>query len=520
MRNDSQHKHVILSKRLVLVNSMSSVITRFLNISVLVWMYQFLLNKTSTEEFSLYPVVTAIMGFAPLFFVLFTGGVSRYVVDAYAKGDRRRVSEIVSSMVPLLGIYSAVFLVLGLLFTWNIGSLLTIPNGMLDSARLMLSLLLFSFAAQMVALPLGVGFHVKQQFVLLNALSILRDVLRIALLFIFLLGIGASVIWVVVATAISEIAHLVLQVWWSRKLVPELTVSTSMFRWNTAKQLTSFGIWTTLGQLGTVMYTNAATIVLNKLGSALDVTNYHLGATLFNQIHNTVAAALLPLQPTLTAMNALGDFSRLGNTFLRGGRYALWASLIVACPLAIFSEELIRLYVGDRFLSASQVIFLFMLIFPFTRPTALLPMTAIATANVKPFYLAAFSAQFVGLGLMIYLAGQKAMGATGVTLALTIITVGSQVLFFWPLSWRVAKVSAGRFVKENLVPGFLPATVAGAIWFSMRHFVSPSNWLELLLSFLAGAVVYIVVLLVFSLTDTDRNDVRELMSRIHVRGQK
>lgn len=109
------------------------------------------------------------------------------------------------------------------------------------------------------------------------------------LLLVFLLAIEASVVWVVVATVIAELTYILVTVFWSRILVPELKLDPHVFNWKTAAELTSFGIWTTIGRLGNIMYSNAATIVLNKMGSALDVANYHLGATLFRQMQGTLS---------------------------------------------------------------------------------------------------------------------------------------------------------------------------------------------------------------------------------------
>lgn len=56
---------VEISKRLVLVNSASAVATRIINMSVLVWLYQFLLRRIDPQEYSLYPVATSVMLFVP-----------------------------------------------------------------------------------------------------------------------------------------------------------------------------------------------------------------------------------------------------------------------------------------------------------------------------------------------------------------------------------------------------------------------------------------------------------------------
>ena len=240
---------MIVSQRLVAINAASSVGARLLNVTVLLWMYQYLLTRISPEEFAVYAVLMAVMGFAPLFFSVFTGGVSRYIVEAYALGQPRRVAEITSSILPLLGAASATFLMAGLVVAAFIEDVLKIAPGMVDTARLMLCLLVANYALQILTLPFTTGFHVRQRFVELNMLGILRDLLRIILLVTLLVGIGPSVLWVVVASVISDQAYLAATVYRSLQLVPEVRFKAKLFRWETGRKLISFGLWTTLGEL-------------------------------------------------------------------------------------------------------------------------------------------------------------------------------------------------------------------------------------------------------------------------------
>lgn len=508
------HKHVPVSKRLAAINSASSVATRLLNVTILLWVYQFLLKRLPPQEFAVYPVMMALMAFAPLFFSFLTGGVSRYTVDAYALGDHRRVTEIASSMVSALAAFSALFLTVGIIINVYLDDLLTIPPSMINEAQVMLYLLLASFAAQMVLMPLTVGFHVKQQFVLLNLLGIARDLLRIVLVLVFLFVISPRVVWVVVASVMADSVYLLATVLWSRKILPALMIQVDAISWKTAIDLTGFGLWTTLGRLGNMMYTNAATIILNKMGSPFDIVNFYLGATLFRQIQATIGVALLPLQPALTAMNALDDRSRLANTFLRSGRYALWASLAAACPLGIYSVELVQLYLGNGFIGASYVIFLFMVTFPFTQPTALLPMSAMATAKVRAYFSAAFIVQLIGLALMLYWVGEKEMGAAGATASLAIITVGSQLIYFWPLSLRIANVPLRRFARETLLRGYAPALAGSCAWVALKYLVEPASWGSVLLCGGAGMVVYLITLLSSCLDEYERQDLHSILSKL------
>ena len=509
-----KHRNITVSKKLVAINSASYVIAKVINVSILLWMYQYLLARISVDEFAVYPVIATIIVFGPLFFAFLNSGISRYVIDAYAKGEFDEVVRITSSIFPLILIYGLLFLVIGGLFSYYIDLFLNFPPEMLSTAKVMSILVVANLALQMIFLPFTIGFHVKQRYVELNIIGVGRDVLRIILLVILLVGVSPSVIWIVVATVISELAHLLLVVGRSRFLVPELRFRPNLFEWKTATVIMAFGFWTTIGHLGNIMYTHAATIVLNLFGTSLDVTNYYLGSTLFRQIHGTVKLASQPLQPALTAMHSLEDNELMGRTVLRGGRYALWVSLAVACPLAIYSGEFVQLYLGDKFQAASVVVFLFMVMFPFIHPSALLPMTAIATAQVKAFYLAAFITQLIGLALMYYFAVHEQMGAIGVTLSLTAVTVISQLIYFWPLCLKLAHVSTPDFVAKVLKVGYMPAAAASVVWFGLHLAIAPASWLMLGVCVAVGGLVYLAVLFLFCLDQSERGMALSFVDKI------
>ena len=508
------HRHVVVSQRLVAINALSSLATRLLNVTVLLWMYQYLLKRISPAEFAVYAVLMALIAFAPLFFSVFTGGVSRYIVEAYALGQPRRVAEITSSILPLLGAASGVFLLAGLLLATFIEDVLKIAPGMEDTARTMLVLLVVNYTMQMVTLPYTTGFHVKQRFVELNMLQVLRDVVRIVLLVSLLVGVGPSVLWVVVASVVAEQIYLAIVVFRSRRLVPEVRFKADLFHWATGRKLVSFGLWTTLGQLANMMVTSVGVLILNAYGTALDVTVYHLGATAFRQIESTISLAAFPLLPALTAMHSLADKARLARTALRGGRYGLWVTLLVACPAAIFSREFVRLYLGDGFSDAAIVLSLFMAIFLFLGPTSLLPMLAMAMARVRDYHVAFFASSLLALATTLYLVASQGMGAIGVVLALLVATALTELFYFWPLQLRLTGARWRDFTRAVVVRGMLPGIVASLAWVMIGRLAPPESWLTLVIAVGVGAVAYVVTLVSFCLDENDRSIVKRMVGRI------
>src|SRR5690606_23603561 len=121
-----------------------------------------------------------------------------------------------------------------------------------------------------------------------------------------------------------------------------------------------------------------------------------------------------------------------------------------------------------------------------------------------------------GLGLMLYFTIYHELGAVGVTLALSGITIGSQ-LYFWPLQMRLTGDSFGQFVRAVLVPGLAPAAAGAVAWFGLKLLVPPESWLALGIDAVAGGLVYLAVLLAFCLNADERGDLQKVLVRLHPR---
>jgi O-antigen/teichoic acid export membrane protein len=508
---------VEISKRLALINSVSSVVTRVINISVLVWLYQYLLRRIDPDEYSLYPVVMSVMMLVPVLTTVFTSGIGRYVVEAYAKGDTRGVTQIVSTMCPIVLAVSSVLLSLGWLFAWHVDHVLTVAPAYVSDARLMMGLLMSLAAVRLFLTPFTLGLYVRQRFVLSNVLGLGCEAFRIALLFVLLFAVEVRVLWVVVASVTAETLRMMLTVVVSRRLIPELRFRPAEIRWNLARTLMSFGGWSFLLQIADKIRVNADAIVLNKLGTGLDVASFHLGSVLFRHVQVTSYLVRAPLQPQLTALHATGAAHRLRSAYLRGGRYALWASMFLALPLIVYRKEIVTLYVGEKYLASAIVLALLMATFPLAYGNVMFPHIARAKAEIRSWAIRAIIIHVSNLILTLYLVGVRKMGAVGSALGTFTTCLVFEPLFYWPLGLRMAGVDWRTWVRETLWPGFLPGLVAVPVWLVLQRLVEPRSWLGVVSCVLVGSAVFLFCVLRFALQDADRHDLGHLVERVCLR---
>jgi len=134
---------VLISKKLVIVNSASSLVTRLLSVTVLIWVQQYLLKRISVEEYSLIPVIYSLMIVVGIFSWILTSGIRRYVLEAYANNKDERITQIVSSILPVLCFVSFFLIVVGGVIAWKIDKILQIDPEYVDDAQIMFILIIY-----------------------------------------------------------------------------------------------------------------------------------------------------------------------------------------------------------------------------------------------------------------------------------------------------------------------------------------------------------------------------------------
>ncbi len=495
------------------INSLSFVGTRLLNLIVLLWLQQYLLKRISTEEYSLYPVLIAAIIFLPIFVTVLTKGLGRYPVEAYARGDDDGVTHIVSTMFPLLALASVVFLALGWTFAWYVDRILTIPPDRVWDARIMMALLFVPVIVWLPLAPFSVGLEMRQRYVIVNAIDVSKQVLRLALLFTLLFGVSTRVMWVVVASVTSEATGTIVTLFVSRHMVKSLRYRPCKIDWPLARKLMSFGGWNVVAQLADAIRTTADPIVLNKLATPLDVTCFSLGAMPLRNLHAMAMQTIGSLQTPLTALHTLDEKERLAGMYLRGCRTALWTILLPAVPLMIYSHELIMIYVGAEYILAAPVMTVLLVSILFEYVNIMMGVVAMARARVGGWATRAMIVQLINLAMTFCFVGGFRWGAIGSASATLLSMALTYPLIMWPLALRNAGLGWARWFGQTVYPGLTPAVCGAVAWFILKFAVHPNSWFTLGACTAFGSLGYLAALFGFCMQADDREDFRRVVAK-------
>lgn len=497
-----------------MINSASSLATRLLSVTVLIWVQQYLLKRISVEEYSLLPIVYSLMIFLPYFSIILTGGIRRFVLESYAENDLERLSQIVSSMFPLLCVAGLFLFGVGAVLAWKIELVIRVEPEYVDEARIMLLLIVFVEALRLPLAAFSSGLYVKQRFVLENGIKLVTECVRLTLLFVLLFGVDVSVVSVVIASVVGGLLEVTSLFIVSRRLVPAQRFDLSKFDWSIVKELTRFGGWSTFYGFSGMIRKAADPIILNRWATPLDVTCFHLGALVPNRLEVIVNQSFLgSVSPVVVGLHADRQEEKLKSAYLRLGRYAMWGVLIIVAPFLVHFREIVRLYVGDTYLAAGTVLFLLLACYPMIYGNILHSSLANAKLKMRSLALRESVSALLNLSLTLMLVGYYGMGAIGSAIATFIVYGLGSILIFWPFGRGMVRATRSEVWREIVLPGITPFLLALLLMKLLAISFPVVSWFDIAASAALGCCLYLTVVW-FVAKDIDRTQFKNVLNNV------
>ncbi len=332
--------------RNTVINSASGAI----NASLALVLTPFFLHQLGKEQYGVWLIAlvfTLTQGFGLADLGLRQTGV-RFIAGARGRNESHRINEAVSSLLLLFTTLSVAFgLLLAVLAPWLVGAF-----GVDDSLRHAATLTLLLVAAQlpidMVASAFQAVTEGYERYGLVRiALVGARLLWAIGAIIVVLLDFGVVAIGIVsVGTAVLALAFSVGA---ARRSYPDLRPAIAHISRAMLRDLATFGASFTLLRVAGVVFRQMDKIIIASVLGAAIVADYDIPY----KVHAIAALVLsLPasaLMPAAANLRSQHDEARLKELYLRGTRMAVGFGTPVTIAALVFTEPIIRSWVGDEF---------------------------------------------------------------------------------------------------------------------------------------------------------------------------
>ena len=464
-------------------NLVSNVAFFALNIVVSLWLVSYLVRQLGVAAYGLVPLAVTVAGYFNVITAGLNAAVGRHLTVAMSGGDHVRASRIFNSSLWAGALVALLMCLLGLPLLAHIADWIEVPHGFEVDAGWLFFLTVVGLAVTTFGSSYQSIVYSRNRFDLQNLGNILGLVGRVAVV-VALFQLTAPKLWHVgMSVMCAAVLTLVIVMWASRRLAPDLKVRPADFSWPVVKEVSSTGVWIFIAQIGTLLLVNIDLLVANKVIGAAEAGRYALVLQWSLLLRNFALVIGGVFGPPMLILFAEGKVDELIGYARRSVRFM---GLLMALPVGLvcgFSESILHIWLGADFVPLAIVMVL--ATGHLGLNLAYLPLNHVNMATNQVKWPGIVQVIAGVLNLVVAIALARGFGLMGIAIAGGAVLLIRNTLFTPIYAAKVLNRPAFTFV-HGAVSLFLVSVAVGLASWAASRFFAPQHWGSLAA---AGALV-------------------------------
>lgn len=334
-------------KRLA-VNMIANIIAFGVQFGVSFVLTPYIINTLGAEAYGFVPLANNFIGYTNIITVALNSMASRFITIEMNRGNTAKANEYFNSVFIANIILALILLIPSVTIVLYINDFLAIPAGLLTDVQWTFSFAFISLLGGLILSVYGCAFFVHNRLDLNAKRNIEGNIIRAVVLIALFMVFQPKIYFVTATMLIVNVYIWVTNVYYTRKLVPELTIGFGRFKWNAVKELLSSGVWNSVNELSTVLLTTLDLLLMNMFVGAQASGEYSLVKVLPTFMQSIVGVMVNVFIPQFTIYYAKRQHEKLLNSIMFSIKVMGWLLTIPIGYLIVFGGDFYRVWVPGQ----------------------------------------------------------------------------------------------------------------------------------------------------------------------------
>jgi O-antigen/teichoic acid export membrane protein len=412
----------------------------------------FLTHRLSTVFYGAWILVLQLASYVGYLDLGAQTGISKYIAEYKAKGDREACSEHASAGLAITMTGGTVGVLVSIVLAWQVPVLFRdMPAAIAKDVSHGVLLVGISTAVLLATSAIGGIFLGLERFSVPVMLGVGNKLVYCLVLIVMVLQ-HRSLTAMGISMAVANLLTATVQVGLWHRLIPQIKLRFNLLSWPIVRRMLAYcgvlGIWTS----GMILISGLDTTIVGHYRFG-ETAYYAIAAAPVVFLNQILMAALAPLTPATSALSVNRSPKQLGSVLDRSVRYTMLIQFAVAMPMVLFGYKLLSVWVGPEYARHSLLLMRVLLLANVIRNICL-PYCGMVLATGMQRYatLSGVCEAVVNLGTSLLLG--RMYGALGVALG-TLIGAIVGVAVHFVLSMRrtqcVFEMSPSRLLMHSVV---------------------------------------------------------------------
>ena len=491
------------AKKRLILNVSTNILQIFMFSVVMLWLTPFLISKLGVALYGMVPLVTSITRYFGLLTLAISATVGRFVVVNYAKGNYPACNRYFNTSLFVLGGASVVLVLVGLVISFFFADIFNVPEGHEFQSGILFLSVVISTVVTAITSSFLVSTLIKHRFDLQNISKIAGKLLQVVFIVSCFYLLKPELGYVGISYLAMALCILAFSMFFTKKLTPEFKLSINDYSKTALTDMLGMGIWTTINQLGALLYLSIDMVVINVFLGATQCGRYApvlQWLILLQMLGGAISGVLTPIFYELIGK---GDIDQLIRQLRKSLRFMAALMLLPISLLCGFSKPLLTCWLGNDF--AEFHLLMWILIAPAAVNMIIMPAFAIFRGMNRVKLPAIMT--IIGGVLNVILSSilvNTSLGIYGVAIS-TMICLLAKNLIFTPIYSGKILDSSKLILYGPITKSVLMFSVFAVVCYSVSCNYDLTSYFRLISVGAIMAVIYLPFAFLFILNRQDRS---------------
>lgn len=336
-----------MNKRMA-VNLIANFTAFAIQFGINLFLTPYIVNSLGSEAYSFIPLTNNIIGYVTIINVAFYSMTGRFISVALNQDDAKRANIYFTSSTIANCVLTVFLLIPSFCLVFFAEKLIVIPSYLVQDVKLTLVFALCSMNISMALASFGSVYFVKNRVDISARRNIEGNIIRVVVLVSLFAFLKPKIYFINATMLIVTIYSCCANVYYTRKLLPEIHLRKTNFRLSAVKTLLSSGIWNSVNELSTVLLTTLDLLLANLLAGSVASGSYSVAKTVPNFVQSIISTLVAVFVPQLTIYFAKNKIESLVKDIDFSVRLIGFISAIPIGFLLAAGEVFFRLWVPTQ----------------------------------------------------------------------------------------------------------------------------------------------------------------------------
>lgn len=498
-------------KKQIGINLVAQIIAFSINLGISFFLTPFIVEKIGVEANGFVSLANNFIEYAQLITVAINSMAGRFITIKLHQNKQEDANKYFSSVFVANSIMSVVLTILSVLVIIFIDHLVNISSTILTDVRILWGFIFANFILSLFTSIFNISTFVTDRLDLNAFCNVKGYLIRIVVLLFCYLVLDIHVWYIGLALFLMGLYNLFKNIYYSKKLTPELKIHRKYFDVKIIIELIKSGIWNTISKLSSILSSGLDLLITNIFinGTAMGILSLSKTVpTIILSLFGTIAAIFAP---SLT-INYAKQQDNLIKKQLKNSIKLL--GVLSSIPLAIligFGKEFYTLWAPSQ--DASLLYLLTMINCAnliFSLPLEPLYNVFTATNKIKNSSLALIAFSSTSL-LTTFLLLKLIPGNMTVKMCIILGTSSffniARVLTFLPMYGAKCLNFKLTTFYNPILKSTISVIILSIIAIIVRNFITINSWLTLIV---ACIVICILGLAINTIIVLDKSDIKNI----------